>query len=115
MPLTLIDRVPLGSPLLSEEIFGPLLPIVSYSSLEDATRTIRSVDPTPLSLYVFTRVDEVAETLMASIQVGAVVGVMARICHCRPRVLPSRPKLPRLVPLLLRAAPSSSTTASCST
>lgn len=87
MPLTLIDRVPLGSPLLSEEIFGPLLPIVSYSSLEDATRTIRSVDPTPLSLYVFTRVDEVAETLMASIQSGSVLindCVMQHMNHSLP-------------------------------
>jgi aldehyde dehydrogenase (NAD+) len=39
--------------LVEEEIFGPLLPIIPYSTLEEARAFIRRLPP-PLALYVFT-------------------------------------------------------------
>ena len=62
-PTVLVD-VPEDAPLLQEEIFGPLLPVVAYQGLEDALEYVRK-RPKPLALYLFTRsgttVDETLE------------------------------------------------------
>lgn len=42
------------SPLMTEEIFGPLLPILPYDSIQEALGYIRS-KPQPLALYLFSR------------------------------------------------------------
>ena len=52
-PTVLVD-VPEDSPVLQEEIFGPVLPVVSYRTLEDALAYVRS-HPKPLALYVFSK------------------------------------------------------------
>ena len=39
-------------PVMGEEIFGPLLPVLTYSSLDEAIRTVES-HPHPLALYFF--------------------------------------------------------------
>ena len=49
----LLDGVTLEDPVMQEEIFGPILPVLTYKSLEDAIKTIQSL-PHPLALYVFT-------------------------------------------------------------
>jgi aldehyde dehydrogenase (NAD+) len=38
---------------MQEEIFGPLLPVLSYTSLDEAIQMIKS-KPKPLALYLFT-------------------------------------------------------------
>jgi aldehyde dehydrogenase (NAD+) len=38
---------------MQEEIFGPILPILTYTSLDEAIKTIKS-KPKPLALYLFT-------------------------------------------------------------
>jgi acyl-CoA reductase-like NAD-dependent aldehyde dehydrogenase len=43
-----------GSPLMKDEMFGPVLPVISYSSLEDAVDTVRS-GPESLAVYLFSR------------------------------------------------------------
>jgi len=50
---TIIDGASLSSPVMKEEIFGPILPVVAFSMPEDAVRIILS-GPKPLALYVFT-------------------------------------------------------------
>ena len=49
---TLIDEPSLESELMKEEIFGPLLPIISYENEEDI-KTVISRYEKPLALYVF--------------------------------------------------------------
>ena len=49
---TLLDGVSPDSPVMQEEIFGPVLPILEYKSLEDAADKINSMD-SPLALYIF--------------------------------------------------------------
>ena len=41
-------------PIMEEEIFGPLLPVLTYDSLEDLIRTLNS-RPHPLALYFFSK------------------------------------------------------------
>jgi len=50
---TLLTDVDLDSPLMTEEIFGPLLPIIPVSSVDEAIGFITR-RPKPLALYVFT-------------------------------------------------------------
>jgi len=87
MPLTLVDNPPFDSPLLKEEIFGPILPILQFSSLEDATAIIRRIDPTPLALYVFAQSESVSEELLSRVQSGIVCVndcVVQHLCHSLP-------------------------------
>ena len=51
---TLIDDPNLDSEVMQDEIFGPILPIISYDSNEDIARTINNYEK-PLSLYVFSK------------------------------------------------------------
>ena len=52
LPLTLLLNVTDEMRVMREEIFGPILPIVSYRSLDDALAYIRQ-RPRPLALYYF--------------------------------------------------------------
>lgn len=49
---TVLDEVQEGSALLTEEIFGPLLPVVTYEGIDEAIQYVRS-RPHPLALYLF--------------------------------------------------------------
>lgn len=54
MAPTLLDAVTPASPCMQEEIFGPILPILPVSSIEEAVNFAAS-RPKPLALYLFTR------------------------------------------------------------
>lgn len=49
---TIIDAPDIDSELMTAEIFGPLLPVISFDNLSDAIRMINA-RPKPLSLYIF--------------------------------------------------------------
>jgi aldehyde dehydrogenase (NAD+) len=50
---TILDEVPLDSPLMQEEIFGPVLPLISFDHAAEALQIIER-NPEPLALYLFT-------------------------------------------------------------
>lgn len=50
---TILRDVSLEAPVMQEEIFGPILPLIPYSDLETVIREIQS-RPKPLALYLFT-------------------------------------------------------------
>ncbi|WP_069789466.1 aldehyde dehydrogenase [Cyanobacterium sp. IPPAS B-1200] len=54
---TIIDNVPLNSPIMAEEIFGPIMPILEYNHLDEAINIINS-KPKPLALYFFSNNSE---------------------------------------------------------
>lgn len=56
---TLLDGVSPDSPVMQEEIFGPILPMLEFSRLDEAIDFIRSREK-PLALYLFTS-DKAAE------------------------------------------------------
>ena len=56
---TLLDGVLPDSPVMQEEIFGPILPMLEFSRLDEAIDFIRSREK-PLALYLFTS-DQAAE------------------------------------------------------
>jgi len=49
---TLVDQPSLNSQIMQEEIFGPILPILTYNTEEDIEHIIWNLEK-PLSLYVF--------------------------------------------------------------
>lgn len=52
---TLVLDPPASSRLLQEEIFGPVLPIITFSSRAEGIELIQGLHGTPLQLYVFAR------------------------------------------------------------
>ena len=65
---TLLSNVTLDMHVMQEEIFGPLLPLVPYDSLDEALQLVAS-RPRPLAMYYFdddaSRVDGVLATILA--------------------------------------------------
>ncbi|MES2075908.1 MAG: aldehyde dehydrogenase family protein [Pseudomonadota bacterium] len=51
---TLLDQIPPDAAIMQEEIFGPLLPIIAYESLDEVIATINA-GPKPLALYVWSK------------------------------------------------------------
>jgi aldehyde dehydrogenase (NAD+) len=52
MGLTVIDEVPTAAQVMQEEIFGPILPVLSYDELSEAIAFINQ-RPKPLAIYLF--------------------------------------------------------------
>ncbi|HEX6335285.1 MAG TPA: aldehyde dehydrogenase [Flavisolibacter sp.] len=50
---TLLEDVPLHAAVMGEEIFGPVLPIITFRTFEEAASIVNR-NPNPLALYVFT-------------------------------------------------------------
>lgn len=50
---TILDHVTWNDPVMSEEIFGPVLPVITYDSIDHAIARINAM-PHPLALYIFT-------------------------------------------------------------
>jgi aldehyde dehydrogenase (NAD+) len=66
---TVLRNVPLDSPVMKEEIFGPLLPVVAYRSRAEALALLRGLDE-PLASYLFTGDDTEAEAWLRDTRAG---------------------------------------------
>ncbi|MNE72867.1 Aldehyde dehydrogenase [compost metagenome] len=54
---------------MQDEIFGPILPVLGYSRLEEVIRTINA-RPKPLALYLFTEQDSVKKEVLERVSFG---------------------------------------------
>lgn len=70
-PTVLID-VSDEMAVMEEEIFGPILPIMTYSNTTEAIRYINN-KPKPLALYIFSNSEEVANTILKQTSSGGAV------------------------------------------
>lgn len=66
---TLLDNVEWSDPVMQEEIFGPILPILSYDDLTAVIAKIRQ-RPKPLSLYLFSTNKQTQEEILNTLQFG---------------------------------------------
>jgi len=66
---TFIDNPSLDSRIMEEEIFGPILPIVTYETFEDI-RQIVAKNPNPLALYIYSEDREFIEEIKKLIPAG---------------------------------------------
>ncbi|KAK1407755.1 hypothetical protein QVD17_39381 [Tagetes erecta] len=69
---TIVLDAPEDSLIMNEEIFGPLLPIVTVEKIEDGIEFINS-RPKPLAAYVFTNTKPLKEEFVSKISAGGVV------------------------------------------
>lgn len=67
--LTLMDNVGWEDPIMQEEIFGPILPIIVYDDLDEAINLINN-RPKPLALYLFTKSKEVENKVINDVSYG---------------------------------------------
>ncbi|WP_326762020.1 aldehyde dehydrogenase family protein [Streptomyces phaeochromogenes] len=84
-PTVLADVDP-DSPVMGEEIFGPVLPIVTVPGLDEAVTFINDRDK-PLALYVFTESDVTRERLAAETSSGG-LGFGLPLAHLTVSDLP---------------------------
>ena len=70
-PSVIVDPDP-DEPLMKEEIFGPILPVITVQSLDEAIRFINS-RPKPLSAYLFTKSRAVRERVIKEVPAGGML------------------------------------------
>jgi acyl-CoA reductase-like NAD-dependent aldehyde dehydrogenase len=68
---TVIDGVDWDAPVMEEEIFGPILPVLEYSDLSDAIAKINA-RPKPLALYIFSKDQQKQERVLQETSSGGV-------------------------------------------
>lgn len=68
---TVLTRIPDDARIWEEEIFGPILPVRSYRSLEEAIRYVND-KPKALALYIFSRNNKHTETMLRETRGGGV-------------------------------------------
>jgi aldehyde dehydrogenase (NAD+) len=68
---TIITQVPASSRIMDEEIFGPVLPVLTYSSVREAIQVVNS-KAKPLALYVFAQSTADQRQIMGATSSGAV-------------------------------------------
>lgn len=69
---TVITDLPDDAAALQEEIFGPILPVVGYRTIEEALTILRR-RPNPLALYLFTGDRALQKQIIGNVGCGSVV------------------------------------------
>jgi aldehyde dehydrogenase (NAD+) len=68
---TIILDAPLDSKIMTEEIFGPVLPVQTYTDLDDLLDCVRR-GPKPLAMYVFSDEPSFVDAVLAGTSSGGV-------------------------------------------
>ena len=66
---TVLKNVARDAKIMDEEIFGPVLPLVTYTDLDDALDYINA-KPKPLALYVFSKIKSTADKVLHRTSAG---------------------------------------------
>lgn len=66
---TILEQVRDDSPVMQEEIFGPILPLFTYGDINEVIEKVQS-RPKPLALYVFTTNKETERTVLENLSFG---------------------------------------------
>lgn len=68
---TILTGVRPDAPVMQEEIFGPVLPVLEFDDLAETTTQLQA-GPTPLALYLFTEDRMVEQKLISEVRSGGV-------------------------------------------
>ena len=66
---TILDQVELSDAIMQEEIFGPILPIITYQTIDEAIEIIKHYEK-PLALYLFSNNQEIQNKIMKECHFG---------------------------------------------
>jgi aldehyde dehydrogenase (NAD+) len=83
---TVLVGTPPDAPVMEEEIFGPILPVLPVSSVDEAIARINA-RPKPLALYVFADDDDVVDAVLDRTSSGGAC-VNHTLVHITPPELP---------------------------
>jgi aldehyde dehydrogenase (NAD+) len=67
---TVIKEITPDDPIMQEEVFGPVLPVIDFDDFEEVYRIIEK-NPKPLATYIFTRDKKLAREFLAKTQSGS--------------------------------------------
>jgi aldehyde dehydrogenase (NAD+) len=70
-PTVVVDPDP-EEPLMTNEIFGPILPVLTVQSLDEAIKFVNS-RPKPLSAYLFTKTKSIRERVIKEVPAGGML------------------------------------------
>ncbi|KAJ9177874.1 hypothetical protein P3X46_013031 [Hevea brasiliensis] len=84
-PTILLD-VPKDSQIMQDEIFGPLLPIITVENVKDSFDAINS-KPKPLAAYLFTNDEKLKESFVQNVSAGGML-INDTILHVTVDTLP---------------------------
>lgn len=66
---TILHNITWNDPVMEDEIFGPILPVITYKNLDEIIPEIKK-RPKPLSLYIFTKSKKTQEKILKQISFG---------------------------------------------
>ncbi len=69
---TIVQDVTFADDIMQEEIFGPVLPVLDFSDLEDVCQQIEKLPQHPLAMYLFTADKKFEQTLISNVRCGGV-------------------------------------------
>ena len=66
---TILNNISLEDKIMQDEIFGPILPVLDYTSVEDCISIINA-RPRPLALYIFTSDQTLEDRILNTVSFG---------------------------------------------
>ncbi|MGJ8581119.1 MAG: aldehyde dehydrogenase [Psychromonas sp.] len=69
---TVMHNVSLDDAIMQEEVFGPVLPVISFTKFEEVLEVIDRLPAHPLSAYIFTESKQTQSLLTSKIQAGGI-------------------------------------------
>lgn len=66
---TVITNISWEDPIMEEEIFGPILPVLEYDNLSDMVEAIQQ-QPKPLAFYIFSENKNIQDNMLNSVSFG---------------------------------------------
>jgi NAD-dependent aldehyde dehydrogenases len=66
---TILDQVTWNDPVMEEEIFGPILPVLEFEDMNDVITMVNS-HPKPLALYLFTNNKIIEDQVISRVSFG---------------------------------------------
>ncbi len=66
---TVLENVTWDDPVMADEIFGPILPVLTYTDLNETLKVIND-KPKPLALYLFSESDIIQSIVMEKVSFG---------------------------------------------
>ncbi len=66
---TILTNISFEDPIMQQEIFGPVLPVISYTDIDQAITQVKSMDK-PLSCYIFTNNIKIKNKILTQISFG---------------------------------------------
>ena len=66
---TILHNITFEDDIMKDEIFGPILPVISFSNLDEAIRKVK-IRPKPLACYVYAKSRKTIDKLLSEISFG---------------------------------------------